>query len=153
MIFILIIIGIVLVVINVRAVKEEGKSFGSTYREAKDNITDYEIEIGKLRNEFAETLLEIQVELEEVKRKIDHYEKRNSLFDKETYKISENNDERYIEDDEKQHSTEDKPVNSNSIKIEKVNKMLGEGLTVDEVAAELQLGKGEVLLIKDLYLK
>lgn len=151
MVYIIIVIGIVLIVINVKAIFKEDNSFDKKYASAKESITDFEIEIGKLRNEFAETLVELQSEIEELKRKVEFYEDRNFIVQKENHKIFEIDDEKYIEDiEEKQQSL---PVNSNNIKIEQVNKMLKEGQTVDDIAEGLKLGKGEVLLIKELYLK
>ena len=41
----------------------------------------------------------------------------------------------------------------NSVKIDEIRKMLDKGLSVDEVAEKLSLGKGEVLLIRGLYIK
>lgn len=129
MILVLVIIGTFLVVINVKAILKEKNSFDKKYSSAKENISDFEIELGKLRNEFAETLVEIQSELEYIKTKMNP----NDM-------------------DDTQH-TQYPPVNPSNIKIEQVNKMLREGLTVDDIAMELQLGKGEVILIKELYQK
>ncbi|EQB87787.1 hypothetical protein J2Z44_001581 [Clostridium punense] len=44
-------------------------------------------------------------------------------------------------------------LSSNTLKIEDIKNLFNEGLTLDEIAARLNIGKGEVLLIKELYLK
>lgn len=43
--------------------------------------------------------------------------------------------------------------NHNSIKINEIDKLINEGLSIDEISEKLGIGKGEVLLIKDLYIK
>lgn len=42
---------------------------------------------------------------------------------------------------------------SGNLKIEDVKNLFNEGLTLDEIASRLNIGKGEVLLIKELYLR
>jgi len=37
--------------------------------------------------------------------------------------------------------------------VEDVKELLGQGLSEDTIAQRLSIGKGEVLLIKELYLK
>jgi hypothetical protein len=53
---------------------------------------------------------------------------------------------------EKQHEKE-KVNSSNNLKVEDVKALFAEGSSVEEVAAKLNIGKGEVLLIRELYLK
>jgi hypothetical protein len=42
---------------------------------------------------------------------------------------------------------------TNNLKIEDVRNLFNKGLTIEEIATELNIGKGEVLLIKELYLR
>ncbi len=44
-------------------------------------------------------------------------------------------------------------IKSNSLKVEDVKKLLLQGLSDEQIAQSLNIGKGEVLLIKELYLK
>lgn len=137
MIFVLIIIGVCLILINIKAIKKEDKTFKDTYVYERDNITEFEVEIGKLRKEFAETLIEIQSELEEIKAEI--ADKKETDDKKDV--IEEHNQNEVV------------PDNPNNIKIDQVNKMFMDGHSVEDIAEKLQLGKGEVLLIRELYSK
>lgn len=137
MVFVLIIIGVCLILINIKAIKKEDKTFKDTYVYERDNITEFEVEIGKLRKEFAETLIEIQSELEEIKAEI--ADKKETDDKKDV--IEEYNQNEVV------------PDNPNNIKIDQVNKMFMDGYSVEDIAEKLQLGKGEVLLIRELYSK
>lgn len=137
MVFVLIIIGVCLILINIKAIKKEDKTFKDTYVYERDNITEFEVEIGKLRKEFAETLIEIQSELEEIKAEI--ADKKETDDKKDV--IEEHNQNEVV------------PDNPNNIKIDQVNKMFMDGYSVEDIAEKLQLGKGEVLLIRELYSK
>ena len=64
----LIIVGLLLIIINSLALKKESKSFGTSLSKAKSDITDVDVKIGELRKEFAETILEMQLELIEIKK-------------------------------------------------------------------------------------
>ncbi len=46
-----------------------------------------------------------------------------------------------------------KDIKGNSLKVEEVKALLAEGLSEEGIAQRLNIGKGEVLLIKELYLK
>jgi len=43
--------------------------------------------------------------------------------------------------------------NANSEKVETIKRLFTEGLSVEEISEIMHLGKGEVLLIKDLYIR
>ncbi|WP_346890203.1 hypothetical protein [Clostridium sp. UBA1056] len=55
--------------------------------------------------------------------------------------------------EEEKDSNPKKGIKSNSLKVEDVKELLGQGLSEDTIAQRLSIGKGEVLLIKELYLK
>jgi len=55
--------------------------------------------------------------------------------------------------EEEKDSNPKKDIRGNSLKVEEVKELLGEGLSEDIIAQRLNIGKGEVLLIKELYLK
>jgi len=46
-----------------------------------------------------------------------------------------------------------KDIGTNSLKVEDVKELLQQGVSDDEIAQRLNIGKGEVLLIKELYLR
>lgn len=162
----------------------EEYNFAGILNRSEENIDDYKIEIGKLRKEFAETLLEIQGEIVELENKIDTLSEINtnesnasnntnntnntinttnevdliSLTEemKDTVDISINNEKTAemsnsteVNLDEKADSSNEK----NGVKIKEVERLMEKGLTIDEISDALKIGKGEVLLIKELYLK
>jgi hypothetical protein len=85
---ILLIIGVVLIVYNYRAIKREEKdkheaggfdiSFHSKLQDSKEELNDYKIEIGLLRKDMAESLTELQEEIFDIKKDIHRLENENS---------------------------------------------------------------------------
>ena len=76
---ILLIIGVVLIVYNYRAIKREQKgkqddsgfeniSFQSVLQDSKEEFNDYKMEIGLLRKDMAESLTELQEEIFDIKK-------------------------------------------------------------------------------------
>ncbi len=115
--------------------------FKQEFKSALDNTDDIKIEIGKLRKEFSETILELQKEIYEVKG----VENTNS---NELYKNNENKEGKkdiYIE-------KEDKEKDGYSSNIETIRKLINEGKDIEEVCSLTKMNKGEVLLVKELYL-
>lgn len=78
----------------------------------------------------------------------------NISFD-ETINISEDpiDNPQTVEKHHEEELEEEKVSGSNNLKVEDVKALFAEGLSVEEVAAKLNIGKGEVLLIRELYLK
>jgi hypothetical protein len=143
----LICVGIFLIYINVKAIQKDKDSFKYKYDNAKDNMEEFQVEIGKLRKEFAETILELQNEIVELRS--------NTV---EAVNETDRTEEKIVETGEKsikpkEDAIENSNMNDNNIKIEKIHDLLDDGFTVDQIADKLQLGKGEVILIKELYLK
>jgi hypothetical protein len=169
----LIFIGLILVILNVLSLRKNKKSFNGVLGNAIENTKDYDIRIGELRLEFSESLLELQSELMHIKEII---ELKESIVFKETmnknielskdksmeeiqnstsYLEKENdiiNDEK-ISEESKNEIIIDESHNTNISKVDSIKKLFGEGLTVEEISEILHLGKGEVLLIKDLYIR
>ncbi|EJP6470914.1 hypothetical protein NHI66_000152 [Clostridium botulinum] len=75
--------------------------------------------------------------------------KNENNLEKKSKSTKDNLKNKNIENDNYKNSLED----DNSIKVNKVNKLLKEGRTVEEICEILNIGKGEVILIKELYLK
>ena len=95
-----------------------------------DNMEDVEIMIGELRREFTETIFELQKEIEDIKQN------------------------KYIVDNSNENEKKDDNINYSTInKVKDIEKLLKMGKGVDEVASMLNIGKGEVLLIQELYIK
>lgn len=150
MIIFLIVVGLLLIYLNTRALLKDKNSFSRTLNDKKENIQQFQIELGQLRREFAETLIEIQNEVHELKDKIE--EKKNTEYNDEENKIEVSIDD--FENDNKSVPKEESlSKRQNNIKVNEIDKMIKDGMSIEEVAEKLQIGKGEILLIKELYLK
>ena len=142
--FILIIIfGSLLIYFNVKAIKKEKSSFHGSLHAAEDDIRDFEVEIGNIRREFAETLLELQTEIEELK--LDSKEKTSEIS-----KVKSKKNLTELKETKETDGEDSLQFSENALKI---IDMLKKGLSIDVIARQLGTGKGEVLLIKELYLK
>lgn len=207
----LLLTGILLIALNINAIRKEKRTFSNVLEDSENSMKDCDLEIGKLRKEFAETVLELQKEIEDLKAdrelsKNDIYiendyrsnnkEKTENNYKNEDYilnkgdikyeNISGSNDVinsidvnenntfvNYLIDDSTpingidENNTEEENINKNNeayqkkgssvkrnnVKVDEISKLLDEGLSVDEISEKIGIGKGEVLLIKELYIK
>lgn len=215
----LIIIGITLIVLNIKAIRREEKSFSKVMGEVELDVDELDMRLVEIRSEFAKTVTEIQREISDLKKEsyveskenFKNHEKIINNMSEEQYNISkkkltaqidksneesnlevkesnenirdldkENSNNEYIstlvdkinsldddiiiqvdnkdkligESKEEEKDTDPKKViKNNSLKVEDVKKLLSEGLNEDAIAQRLNIGKGEVLLIKELYSK
>ncbi|HAR85726.1 MAG TPA: hypothetical protein DCR69_08340, partial [Clostridium sp.] len=174
------IIGVALIATNIRAIMREENNFSKAMIDAESNIDEVDMRIVEIRSEFAKTITELQREINDLKKvnhtefiekelleKIDdsdinisNDEYINTLVDKidslddNIFLQVENRDE--VMDDLKEEEKDSNPkkdIKGNSLKVEEVKELLGEGLSEESIAQRLNIGKGEVLLIKELYLK
>lgn len=130
--FLIIIVGGILIYLNLKAIRVNDNSFKSILKDKEENSSDINLEIIQLRKEIAESLLEVQQEIEEIKEAI-----RNNNNLKTDGVISE--------------------IDFTNIeklgKTEAVEYLVNNGLTDEEICSKLAIGKGEVLLIKSLLKK
>ena len=68
--FILIVIGVILVVLNYKALKKDESSFSDVLKYKQKDMTEVEVEIGAIRRDIAESLTELQKEVLEIKQHI-----------------------------------------------------------------------------------
>ncbi|MBV4415267.1 hypothetical protein [Clostridium tyrobutyricum] len=129
---ILFIIGILLIVFNAKSIFKEKNSFQNKLNESSGSIKDFDVEIGNLRHEFAETIFELQKQIE-----------KNDNEVKDNYNM------------EKSESSEEisKFENYNNVKIDEIKEMLDDNMSIDEISESTGIGKGELLLIQELYIK
>lgn len=120
---ILFLIGIILIVFNIRAIHKEKNSFQTKLDQKKESTRDVDVEIGKLRRDFGETIFELQKEI-----------KKNDGKSEITEQVS-------------------KFENYNNVKIDEIKKMLDGNVSIDEISKITGIGKGELLLIEELYIK
>ena len=146
--WLLIFIGLILVILNVLAIKKQNRSFNGVLGNAMGNINDEDIRIGELRREFSESILELQSEIMDMKRIME----KNNLDEIKVIKPISlySEDVKHIEE-----IIIDKPniSSSNNEKIQNITKLFAQGYSEDSISEMLHLGKGEVLLIKDLYIR
>lgn len=151
-------IGIILIILNVKAIKKEDRSFENILnREEMNNNKDYDVEIISIRKDLAETVLDLQKEIEELKKSLNHIKNKEELDDNiDNYKKEDSEKilkEDIIENDiisEINFNNKEKLQND---KMESVKSFLEIGLNDDEICEKLSMGKGEVLLIKSLLRK
>lgn len=163
----IILIGIILIILNIKAIKKENKSFDKILeREESNNDKDYDLEIIAIRKDLAETVLDLQKEIEELKISINNI-KSSKIADDNKINIKsfekEDSDNSFQKDHPINNFNEDviseinfsnnSSVSNNNLKsdkLEKVKLLLENGLTDDKICEELSIGKGEVLLVKSL---
>jgi hypothetical protein len=159
----LIFVGLILVILNVLSIKKQNKSFKGVLGNAMENIHDEDIRIGELRREFSESILELQSEIMEMRQVLEENNKSPESYNTELdYKSSnEDKSEIIIEEPITRIGVDNTCIedsnkhikNGNSEKIERIKELFSKGLSEEEIAEILHLGKGEVLLIKDLYIR
>lgn len=153
-IYLMIIAG-VLITLNIRAIKKEDKSFKEVLIEKENSITPTDIAIGKMRKDMAESIFELQKDIEYLKNNMIMHDKQedvryNSIINNDLVK-SEQKPQiiNLVKDDEIKNVEEIKE----SDKVIEVIKLFSNGKEVEEICEELNLNRGEVLLIKELYKK
>lgn len=131
-IYILIVtIGILLIWVNRKEFKREKTNFKEVLTNRTDTITEVEVEIQNLRRDFAETIGILQMDIKNLRENIDNL--------KGTQVIEESSEENDFSNSEKSNN------------VEEVKKLIEQGVSIDDICKILSIGKGEVLLIKDLY--
>lgn len=148
----IILAGVLLIYFNYKGLKKEDKSFLSILHNEEENISDTDLQIGKLRREFSETILELQKEIIELKVvKQYNYPKDSS------YQLEDNtNDENYTKidtliDDEIDIAQEENETENQVIsRMNVIKDLIDKGYTDEDICESLSMGKGEVLLIKSL---
>lgn len=149
---ILIIFGIVLIIVNIKAINKKESSFKNVLKYKKEDISDLEIEIGQIRQDVAESLTELQQEILELKDII-----KNQKDNVSNEELLANQELLTNQGKQKKKISKNKDNVVNDInyknKTERINELLELGLSEDEICEKLSLGKGEVLLVKNLFKK
>lgn len=171
MTYFLIIISLSLIFLNIISLKKDKNSFKGILINKEETLQSYELEIGKLRREMGENILDIQTEMEELKEKLSQLEcimkkedsvknQCNAIEKENTINIEEErtNAKQEINNEKikaKNYEVLDdnKDNNKNSVKLKEIKKLIDKGMNEEEIAEVLHIGRGEMLLIKELYLK
>ena len=152
----LLVFGIFLIGINLNAVRKEDKSFLSAFKNKEENITDVNIEIMGIRKDLAESILDLQHEIDELRQELNDIRANK---EEKSLKYYEDNDD-IINDNTKDvisdinysnmKNNTDNNLNKND-KVIQIKQLIQQGKTDDEICNILSIGKGEVLLIRGLY--
>jgi hypothetical protein len=161
-------IGLILIVVNMKALRKKESSFENILEQEKIDITQVDIIRGELKIEFSKTVLELQSEILELKEKINSSDKiekidsdlietsKGPIDDKEIVDSStppQSSYSIYNREYEIKKDATDIKKDKNNTKLEEIRQLLNQGFSVDEINERTQMGKGEILLIKKLYLK
>lgn len=163
--YIIIVIGLVLIIFNYRAIKRENNSFeiqdkDNSFRKVlndnKNEMTDYKLELGLLRKNLGESLTELQEEILEIKTRLQKIENNNGIVNekKDIYKeITGKSQENISKNVISEISILNNDDIETSIKTDKIKEFLEMGLSEEEICRRLSISKGEVLLVKELFKK
>lgn len=148
MIIFLFIIAGILIFFGSKQLKSN--NFEEVLHKADKEMTDEKKEIIRLRNELSTTVLELQTKMEDLQNEIDY------LKYKQIERQKEGNKDFIIKDEAKKFTQSNVKLSDNIIKdsnpkVDKIVKMLDKGMSDDEICDDLKVGKGELLLIKELY--
>ena len=156
----IIILGIILILLSYRVTKKEDNSFEKILeREENTTVRDYDIEIIKIRKDMAETVLDLQKEIEELKLSINclkerykEYDNKNNIEYFNTKKVDIKEEVISNIDFSNKIDVVNEGI-TRSEKQKKVKILLDKGLSDNEICEKLSIGKGEILLIKNLLIK
>lgn len=141
---ILIIIGGILIYFSLKSIKKENyNNFEQILKNKEENIETKDVEIAKLKVQFSETILELQKEIYSIKENLEEKSYINSELQENIF----DNNKEDVDKEELNENNIDKEIS----KSEQVRRLEEAGFTDDEICSQLNLGKGEVLLIKGLY--
>ena len=141
MAIILIMFGIILIIINTAAISRDKNSFKNVLKYKKQDISEVQIEIAQIRKDVAESLTELQLEIESLKKIINSNKNLTDYNNQDSYDIEK------LLQGEKEIINE---INTKG-KTERIRELLEQGLSEDEICNRLSLGKGEILLVKGLF--
>lgn len=161
---ILLITGIILVLVNYNGLKKGNNiNFNDTFNKAAEHTDEYDFKLINIRKEFAETILELQQEVEDLKDKIEENTKKSeetkmyAAEEGDTFEIDNDNKNELtdmeLEVSDQKEDVPDELQQSNNVKVKEIEELLHQGLSIDMICEKLGIGKGEVLLIEKLYLK
>lgn len=113
-------------------------------------LTDVDLRIGELRREFSETLVELQREIIDLNDKLELFQEAQSSAEIiDTVNIADADLE--LARDTFEQASQLETGNRTLSKTDEVGLLLKKGYSIEEICEKLQIGRGEVLLIKKLY--
>ena len=139
----IIVLGLILIISNYKKVfnEDSSTSFSNELNMKKEDELSHRLI--ELRSEIGESFLIEQQEIEELKTKID------MLNEDICYLKGELKDIHLKKTVNKR--LKDKKDSVDNIKVEKIRKLLVEDMSIEDICQKTGAGKGEVLLIKELF--
>lgn len=157
---ILVILAVTLLLINLLFYKGDKKitkkksnsDFKEILDDEKENTDDFKLELGKIRRELSETIIDLQREIYDLKDEIAELKASKEPL---IQSIENNNSNEGIKLDkiiEEETLSYDNNLEYSDIneKALAIKKLLVEGKSEEEICSFLNIGKGELLLIKSL---
>lgn len=143
---VLILFGVILIIVNIKAINKEKKSFGNVLEYKVETMSDVDEEIGRLRRDIGESLTELQQEILELRNIINEIKDENNFSDKTEVEFIDDGLEKIL------NKQEDVVDNINKLsKTERIKELIKAGYNDEEICEKLSLGKGEVLLVRGLF--
>jgi hypothetical protein len=174
----LILVGVLVIAYGLKSDKKDKPRFEELLQKKENDVNDFDIAVGELRMEFSSTILELQKEIMELSQKVDmlnkieQYGSSSVVIEKtEIPEIEEKAPRKRkmktapaaskeeaevninIEQEKTMESPETIPQSGNGSRIEEIRQLFDRGIPIDEICEKVQMGRGEILLIKELYLK
>lgn len=148
--FFLIIVGVLLIALNIKRPKAKKNEFQLPFNEVlkKQEIdtTDFDIIIGDFRAAFSEAMIEFESQIMEIREELD------SLRERQKITVSDKPVEP-IEQEIVTNIETPNIENQSNNKINEICELLKKDFPIEEICEKFQMGKGEILLIKELYLR
>lgn len=148
----LIVVGVALILINYIPIKNKDNSFKNILKKQENLSRDYDIELMSIRKDMAESILELQKEIEELRQSINHNNNDVNTYDtKDKDNINNTVEENQDSDSIVCNINFNNKFNDTNSKIDIIRQMINAGYSDEDICRELKIGKGEVLLIRGLY--
>ena len=156
----LLLLGIILIIINKKAVKKDDKSFKNVLQYNKEDMSEATIAIGQIRQDVAESLTELQQDILEIKARLSKLEANSNNLDSSKEKGFTIDAERMEEVDRNELldlealvAKDEAIINEvdNKTKTDRIKQLIKEGYSDEEICNKLSVGKGEILLVKGLF--
>lgn len=155
MIIIFLGIGIALIALNINKLKDDKKNnFLSVINEKEKDFSDIDLEIAKIRKNMGESLTDLQLEIQDLREQVSYLKFKINELEKNK-NIEELTNVRYNKIEKKEKNViKNSVINEinfdNKSKKNRIKKLIEDGLTDEEICTSLDIGKGEVLLIRGL---
>ncbi|MCI5726298.1 MAG: hypothetical protein MR274_01990 [Clostridium sp.] len=156
----LLLLGIILIIINIKAVKKDDNSFKNVLQYNKKDMSEATIAIGQIRQDVAESLTELQQDILEIKARLSKLEANSNNLDSSKEKGFTIDAERMEEVDRNELldlealvAKDEAIINEvdNKTKTDRIKQLIKEGYSDEEICNKLSVGKGEILLVKGLF--